>query len=84
MLRPLPPSSSDEGQERDAGVDRAHQMSWLTWGTEGMMQDDSNWLRVEGGEEQLECPPPLEPHLQELLSGEEMFLASTGVEDGLL
>ena len=48
-----------------------------------MMQDDSNWLRVEGGEEQLECPPSLEPQLQELLSGEEMFLVGAGVEDVL-
>ena len=47
------------------------------------MQDDFNWLRLEGGEEELECPPSLEPHLQELLSREETFLAGTGVDDGL-
>ena len=48
-------------------------MPWLTWGTEGMMHNDSNWLRAEGGEEELECPLPLEPLLQEVLSGRRHF-----------
>ena len=58
-------------------------MPQLTWGTEDMMRDNSDWLRAEGGEEELECPPLLEPHLQELLCGEEVPLAGTGVDDGL-
>ena len=37
------------------------------------MRDDSNWLRVEGGEEELECPLSLESHLQELLCWEEIL-----------
>ena len=72
--------SGEESLERDIGVDKAYQMPQLTWGTEGTMHDDSN-SRVEGGEDELECPLPLEPHLQELLSGEETFPASTGAED---
>ena len=45
------------------------------------------WL-VEGrggkGEEEWECPLPLEPNLQELLSGEETFLASAEAGDCFL
>ena len=63
------PSSSDNRPERDAGVNRAHQIPWLTWGTEGTIWDNSNWSKMEGGEEELECPPPLESHLQELWVG---------------
>ena len=77
------PSSSDNSLERNAGFDRALQTPQPTWGTEDAMRDDSNWLRVEGGEDELECPPPLELHLQELLSGEEMSLAGTVVDNGL-
>ena len=56
-----PPSSSDASLERDAGVvDRAHQILWPTWGTGDMMRDDSDWLKVEGGEGEQECPLPLE------------------------
>ena len=47
------------------------------------MWDESDWSRVEEGEEELECPLPLECHLQELLSREEVFPAGAGVEDGL-
>ena len=56
-----PPSSSDNSLERDAGVDRAYQMPWLTWGTEDAKHDDSDWSRLKGGEEELECPLPLDP-----------------------
>ena len=59
---------------RRCQVDEVYQMPWLTWRTEGMIHNNSNWLRVEGGEEELECPLPLEPHLQELLSGRRHFL----------
>ena len=40
--------SDKESPERDARVDEAYQMPWLTWGTEGEMHDDSNWSWVEG------------------------------------
>ena len=36
----------------------------------------STWSRAKEGD--LECLPPLEPHIQELLSGEEMSLAGVG------
>ena len=61
--------SGKESPKRDAGVDKAYQMSWPTWGTEGVMHDNSDWSRTEGGEEELKCPPPLKLYLQELLSG---------------
>ena len=64
------PVPGKESQERDVRVDKAYQLPWPTWGTEGMMHNDSNWSRAEGGEEELECSLPLEPHLQGLLSGE--------------
>ena len=67
------PMSGKKSMERDAGVDKAYQMPWLTWGTGGMMHDDSNWSRAEGGEEELECPLPLDPHLQKLLRGRRHF-----------
>ena len=48
------------------------------------MHDEPEWSRAEGGkgEEELECVLLLEPHLQELLSGKELFLAGAGVGDG--
>ena len=73
--------SGKESLERDSWGDKAYQMPWPTRGTKDVVHDDSNWLRVEG-EEELECPPLLEHHLQELLSGEEMFAADAEVEDG--
>ena len=79
-----PSSSDDDSLERDAGVDKVYQMPQLTWGNEGTKWDGSDWSRVEGGEEELQCSLLLEPHLQELLGGEDLFLAGTGVEDGLL
>ena len=72
------PLSEEESQERDAGVDGAYQMPWPTWQTKSTLHDDSDWLGVEGGEEELECSWPLELHLQEVLSGEEMFLPRSG------
>ena len=76
--------SGEETPERDVGVDEAHQLPLPTWQTERALHDESDWSRQEGGEgeEELECPPPLEPHLHELLSGEELFLADAEVGDG--
>ena len=74
----------DDSWERDARMDRAHHMAQPTWGIEGMMWDDSDWLRAEGEEEELECLSPLELHLQELLSGEEMSQASAERGDSFL
>ena len=76
----------EESLERDAKVDGAHWLPQLTWQTERALCNESDWSRAEGGkgEEELECSQLLEPHLQELLSGEESFLASTEVRDGFL
>ena len=41
-----------------------------------------DWPYQGGGD--LKCPPPLEPHLQELLSGEEPSPVGAEVEDRLL
>ena len=41
-----------------------------------MPNDESDWPRPEAGkEEDLECPLPLKPHLQELLGGEDLASA---------
>ena len=69
--------------QREMLGNRVHQMPQPTWETEDAMRDDSNWLRAVGGEEELECPPLLEPCLQELLCGEKMPLAGAGVDDSL-
>ena len=68
-----PPSSSEDSLETDARIDEAH---WLPPANLGRMtgqpNDDFDWFRPESGEEEdLQCPPLLEPHLQELLGGEE-------------
>ena len=55
------PMLGKKSLEREAGVDKAYQMLQPTWGTNGMMHNDSNWLRLEGGEEELECLLPLDP-----------------------
>ena len=54
----------------------------LTWGDERVVDDQLDWSRPVAEEGDLMCLPSLEPHLQELLTGEETFLASTGVEGG--
>ena len=74
----------EESPERDARVDKAHWLPLLTWQTERALHNESTWSRPEGGkgEEELECPPLLEPHLQELLSGEVSFLAGIEVGNG--
>ena len=52
----------------------------LTWRDKRRPGDQSDWSRPE--EEDHECLPPLEPHVQEFLRGD-MLLAGTGVEDSL-
>ena len=56
------------------------------WQAEVAPHDEANWSRPEEGEgeEDLECPPPLEPHLQQLLGWEELPLTGAEVEDGLM
>ena len=62
---------SEDSLERDAGRDEAHQLPPPTWQDEGAPNDVSDWSRPEAGEEEdLECPPLLELHLQELLGRE--------------
>ena len=58
-------------------------MVLLTWETERALCNDSDWSRAEGGkgEEELNVPNMLELHLQELLSGQVLFLAGTEVGD---
>ena len=50
-----------------------------TWGDEEGPSNQSDWSRPE--EEDLECLPPLDPHVQEFLLGEEMPSASVGMGD---
>ena len=80
------PLLGEESLERDARVDEAHWLLQLTWQTERALHAESDWSRAEGGEgeEELECLPLLEPHLQELLSEEESFPAGAEVGDCFL
>ena len=79
------PSPTKESPDSDARIDEAHWLPLPTWQTERAPHNEANCLRSgEGkGEEDLECPLPLEPHLQELLGGEESSPASAEVGDGL-
>ena len=71
-------SSPGSSPERDTGVKEPH---LLTWRDERRPGDQSDWSRPK--EEDLECPLPLEPHVQEFLRGGEMLLAGAGVRGGL-
>ena len=64
--------SSKDSLENDTRIDEVHQLPPPTWWIERAPNDGANWSRPKAGkEEDLECPSPLEPHLQELLGGEE-------------
>ena len=79
------PLSSKNSPGRDTRIGRAHWLPLPTWGDERTPDGQSDWSGPKAEEEgDLECLPPLEPHLQELLSGEETFLAGTGAEGGLM
>ena len=52
----------------------------LAWRDKRRPGDQSDWSRPK--EEDPECLPPLDSHIQEFLRGE-MFPASVGVGDGL-
>ena len=77
------PSLSKDSLKSNAEIDEAHHLPPPTWQTEKVPHDGADWSRPEAGEgqEDLECPLPPEPHLQELLGGKESFLASTKVPD---
>ena len=63
--------------------DMAYRVSLPMWQLEEVPYEQADWLRARGEagtilveeDVHLECPPPLEPHLQKLLSGEEPSLA---------
>ena len=69
------PSLTEESPECNARVDEAHQLPLPMWQTEEVPHKEANWLRPRGeagtipaeGDEDLESPPPLEPHLKQLL-----------------
>ena len=85
------PSLTDERSECDARVDVAHQLPPLTWQTEEVPFKEADWLMPRGeagtilaeGDEDLESPPPLKPHLEQLLGIEELSPVGTKVGDGL-
>ena len=72
-------SSPESSPERYTGVKEPY---LPTWGDERGPGNQSDWSMPK--EEDPECPPPLEPHVQEFLRGEEMLAVSTGVGDSLL
>ena len=75
------PSSLESSPERDTSADEAYKLPPLTWGVRGHWMTNLTGSRPTAEEEgDPKCLPPLEPHLQVLLSGEETFLASAGVE----
>ena len=78
---PLP---SKESLENGARIEEAHQLPPPTWQTGWAPHDGADWSRPEEGEgeEDLECSPLLEAHLQELLG--ESPPANAKIENGLM
>ena len=76
---------TEESLEHDARVDEAHWLPPPMWQTEMAPHEEADWLRPGEvkGDEVLEHPPPLKPHLQELQGGKEPSLAGTKVGDDL-
>ena len=56
--------SPESSLERDASISEPHPLTWSEW----RLGDQSNWSRTE---EDLECLPPLDPHLEGFLAGAE-------------
>ena len=91
LVKERAPSLTEESQEHDARVDEALQLLLQMWQTEEAPFKEANWLRPKGEagmilakvDENLECPLPLEPHLQELPVDEEPSLAGTEAGDSL-
>ena len=69
------PLSSRSSPKRDTDVQEPH---LLTWRDEGRPDDQSDWSRLN--KDDLECPPPLEPHIKDFLQ-EEMLPANAGSGD---
>ena len=82
---------TEESPECDARVDEAHQLPLPTWQIEKAPPKEANWSRPSGEagtvpakeDEDLESPPPLEPHLKQLLGEEEPSPVGSEVGDGL-
>ena len=83
--------SLEENLEHDTNVDVAYWLPPLTWLTKEVPHKMAKWSipRDEAGtilgkgDADLEYPPPLKPHLQHLLSGEEPSLVNAKVGGGL-
>ena len=81
---------ANESPECDARVDEAIQLPLPTWQMEEAPNWETDWLStgeeaetiLAEGDKDLDCPPQLEPFLQELLGGEESSL--TEVEGRLV
>ena len=86
----MAPLLTEESLECNTRVNKAHWLSPPTWQTEEVppKEADRSWPNGETwavpieGEDQ-KCPPPLEPHLQELLGGEEPSPAGAKAGDAL-
>ena len=85
---PLP---TEESPEHDARVDEVHLLLPPMWQTVEAPFKEAIWLRPRGeagtmlaeGDKDLESPPPLEPHLKQLLGEKEPSLVGAKVGDGL-
>ena len=85
------PLLTEESPKCDAEADEAYWLPLLMWQAEEAPHEEADWLRpreeagtiLDEGDVDLECPLPLEPHLQELLDGEEPSLASAEAGIGL-
>ena len=84
--------SLEESPKHDIKTDEAYPLPPPTWQTREAANKMANWLRpreeartIPGkGDADLKCPLPLEPHLQQLLSGEEPSPAGAEVGGSLL
>ena len=67
-----------DSPKKDAGAEEPY---LPTSGKKEGTGDPPDWSRPQ--EVDLECLPPLNPHIQEILDGDEMPMAGIGVGDGL-
>ena len=83
---------TEESPEHNARADEGYQLPPPMWQTEEAPHKEANWSRPREeagtipvkGDEDLESPPPLEPHLEQLLAEKEPSLVSAEVGDAPL
>ena len=81
-------SSPEDPLESYTRGDEAYRCLLPTWSVRKELPDSTNWSTPAGEGEallakDLECPPPLEPFVQELLEDKEASCTNAGMDSGL-